>query len=94
MLMLMNCVHFFICKCYGIVKKLTESCFREKNLFVLAGHLKRLHLIGMAQGTSLKGFLPQRRKQNPPEDVQFVAGRLAKGRNLHIGVKNVKWDCA
>jgi hypothetical protein len=42
----------------------------------------------------LKGFLPQGRKQNPPEDVQFAASGLAKGRKLHFGVKIVKWGCA
>jgi hypothetical protein len=41
------------------------------------------------QGTSDEGFFPQRRKQNPPKDVQFAARRL-KTRKLHFGVK-IAW---
>jgi hypothetical protein len=29
-----------------------------------------------------------------PKYVYFAAGRLAKGRRLHFGVKIVKWDFA
>jgi hypothetical protein len=29
-----------------------------------------------------------------PKYVYFAAGRLAKGRRLHFGIKIVKWDFA